>query len=175
MDNESRMRFAPHIAALILPMLSLAGTAAADDPADEDAMENLEGRTAAGLNAAHLLPIGVPSTNVRMPDFEEDILVSWMRVGTLTRIDHDELDMIDLRLESYLPDGTLDYVVIINRGFYQIASGQLVSRTPTRIEGRGFFLEGEGCDYQPDSPIIKILGNIHSEFSVQREDPPQDR
>lgn len=169
------MSFTPHIAALILPMLSLAGTVAAGGSADDEAMENLEGRTAAGLNAAHLLPIGVPSTNVRMPDFEEDILVSWMRVGTLTRIDHDELDMIDLLLESYLPDGTLDYVVIIDRGFYQIATGQLVSRTPTRIEGRGFFLVGEGCDYQPDSPIIKILGNIHSEFSVQRGDPLRDR
>lgn len=175
MDNRGSMRYAPHIAALILLMQPLAGVVVAGSPANDEAGEELEGRTAAGLNAAHLLPIGVPSSNVRMPDFEEDVLVTWMRVGTLTRIDHDKLDMIDLRLESYLPDGTLDYIVIIDRGFYQIAGGQLVSRTPTRIEGRGFFLVGEGCDYLPDSPIIKILGNIHSEFSLQREEAPQAR
>jgi len=129
---------------------------------EEEEEPTVTGSAASGLNAAQLLPIGIPSRNVRMPEFEEDILVSKMIVRELTRISDDELDILDMRLERYRPDGSLDHVVLIERGFYSISTGQLVSRTPTRLEGRNMILIGEGCDYSPDSPVVKILGNIRS-------------
>lgn len=117
---------------------------------------------ASGLNAAQLLPIGVPSRNVRIPEFVEDVKVSQTIVAELTRISDDELDLTRMRMERYRPDGGLDHVVLIERGFYVISSGQLVSRTPTRIEARNMVLIGEGCDYSPDSPVVKILGRVTS-------------
>jgi hypothetical protein len=119
------------------------------------------------LNAATLLPIGVPSTDVRMPEFDEDRLISRMRVRELTRIDDDQLDLRDMDLERYLPDGSLDYVVNVERGFYALSTGRLISSAPTRLRGKAMDLHGQGCVYSKDDQVIKILGKVTSYIYVE--------
>lgn len=134
------------------------------------------------LNAATLLPIGVPSTDVRMPEFDEDRLISRMRVRQLTRIDDDQLDLRDMDLERYLPDGSLDYVVNVERGFYALSTGRLISSAPTRLRGKAMDLHGQGCVYSKDNEVIKILGKVTSYIYVEggklnkaEADPPADK
>ncbi|MFM7182648.1 MAG: hypothetical protein ACKO2G_14445 [Verrucomicrobiales bacterium] len=119
------------------------------------------------LNAASLLPIGVPSFDVRMPEFNGDRLVSRMRVRQLTRIDDDQLDLLDMDLERYLSDGNLDYVVNVERGFYALSTGRLISSAPTRLRGKAMDLHGQGCVYSKDNEVIKILGKVTSYIYVE--------
>ena len=116
----------------------------------------------AAMNAAAVLPIGVPSYDVRMPEFDEVRLVSRMRVEKLVRIDDNQLDLLNMYLERYLPAGGLDYVVTIQRGFYDLKTGRLVSSSPTRLRGREIDMYGEGCVYAKDDDVIKILGKVTS-------------
>jgi hypothetical protein len=125
--------------------------------------DNRETDTAVpGLNAASLLPIGVPSFDVRMPEFDEDLLISRMKVRELTRIDEDQLDLRDMDLERYLPDGSIDYIISIGRGFYAMSTGRLISSAPTRLRGKAMDLHGEGCVYSRDNDVVKILGKVVS-------------
>lgn len=121
-----------------------------------------------GLNAASLLPIGIPSFDVRMPEFDEDRLISRMRVRELTRIDDAQLDLRDMDLERYLPDGSLDYVVNVERGFYEMSTGRLISSAPTRLRGKAMDLHGQGCVYSKDNDVIKILGNVTSYIYLEK-------
>lgn len=121
-----------------------------------------------GLNAASLLPIGIPSFDVRMPEFNEDRLVSRMRVRELTRIDEQQLDLRDMDLERYLPDGSMDYIISIERGFYAMSTGRLISSAPTRLRGKAIDLHGQGCVYARDDDVIKILGKVTSYIYVEK-------
>lgn len=123
----------------------------------------------AAMNAAALLPVGVPSYNVRMPEFDEERLLSRMKVRELTRIDSDHLDLRDMDLERYLPSGALDYVVLVERGFYEMSTGRLVSSSPTRLRGKSIDLHGEGCVYSRDSEVIKILGKVTSYIYAEKD------
>jgi hypothetical protein len=144
-------------------------TRAARETTDEAAVR--------GLNAASLLPIGVPSFDVRMPEFDEDILVSRMRVRELTRIDEDQLDLRDMDLERYLPDGSIDYIISIGRGFYAMSTGRLISSAPTRLRGKAIDLHGEGCVYSRDNDVVKILGKVTSYIYLEEGqlDPPEPK
>lgn len=128
--------------------------------------ESSELAPVSALNAATLLPIGVPSYDVRMPEFDEDRLISRMRVRELTRIDDQQLDLRDMDLERYLPDGSLDYVVHVERGFYALSTGRLISSAPTRLRGKAMDLHGQGCVYSKDNEVIKILGKVTSYIYV---------
>lgn len=123
---------------------------------------------AAAMNAAALLPIGVPSFDVRMPEFSEDLLISRMRVRELTRIDEQQLDLRDMDLERYLPDGSLDYVINVERGFYELSTGRLISSAPTRLRGKSIDLHGQGCVYSRGNEVIKILGKVTSYIYVEK-------
>lgn len=123
---------------------------------------------AAAMNAAALLPIGVPSFDVRMPEFSQDLLVSRMRVRELTRIDEQQLDLRDMDLERYLPDGSLDYVINVERGFYELSTGRLISSAPTRLRGKSIDLHGQGCVYSRGNEVIKILGKVTSYIYVEK-------
>ena len=121
-----------------------------------------------GLNAASLLPIGTPSFDVRMPEFDEDLLVSRMRVRELTRIDDHQLDLRDMDLERYLPDGSIDYIISLERGFYAMSTGRLISSAPTRLRGKAIDLHGQGCVYSQDSDVVKILGKVTSYIYLEK-------
>lgn len=137
------------------------------------AENNQEEALSSGLNAARLLPVGVPCFGVRMPDFEADLLVSNIHVRELIRIDDRHLDMRDLELERYRADGAIDYVVTVERGFFDMGSGRLTSSTPTRLRGKAFDLQGEGCDYARHAPVIKILGKVTSYIYPERAKSPE--
>ena len=130
----------------------------------------------AAMNAAAALPIGVPSYDVRMPEFDDVRLVSRMRVEKLVRIDANQLDLLNMRIERYLPAGGLDYVVTVQRGFYDLKSGRLVSSSPTRLRGREIDMYGEGCVYAKDVDVIKILGKVTSYIYLKdtKHDKPAD-
>jgi hypothetical protein len=121
-----------------------------------------------GLNAARLLPVGVPCLGVRMPDFEGDVLVTQLTAARLVRIDDQHLDLSDMDLERYHPDGSLDHVVTVERGFYDLETGRLVSRSPTRVRGRAFDIQAQGCDYSRDAPVLKLLGQVTSFIYLDR-------
>lgn len=131
------------------------------------AQESTTTAPASALNAATLLPIGVPSYDVRMPEFDEEFLVSRMRARVLTRIDDVQLDLRNMDLERYLPDGSVDYIVNVERGFYDLTTGRLISSAPTRLRGKSIDLYGQGCVYSKDNEVIKILGNVTSYIYVE--------
>ncbi len=125
-----------------------------------------------GLNAARLLPLGVPCKGVRMPEFTNDVLVSRIRARELKRINDDQLHVTEMEMERYRADGTLDNVVTVEDGFYELESGKLTSQHPTRVRGRSFDIRGQGCDYARGAPVIRILGNVVSYFYPDRMEKP---
>jgi len=167
---------------LLLPFVGLAAESGAPaetgQPTEEAEAEpagkpmDKEVPASSGLNAARLLPLGVPCKGVRMPEFSDDVLVSRIRARELVRINDDQLHVIEMEMESYRADGTLDNVVTVEDGFYELASGKLTSQHPTRVRGRAFDIQGQGCDYARGAPVIRILGNVVSYFYPDRMEKP---
>ena len=160
----------------ILPKKPVGPATAPKKPVEaEKDKKDKEDAPMASMNAASLLPVGVPSFDVRMPEFAKDKLVSRLRVRQLTRLDDDRLDLEDMEMQRFHPDGTLQYTIRIQRGIYFMAGGNLISNTPTSLHGEDMELFGEGCRYAQSSNVIKILGNVTSSIYLKNtSQKPED-
>ena len=112
-----------------------------------------------------------------MPEFDRvtGALVSHIKVRELKRISEDQLQLTDMEMERYAPDGARDYVVSVSSGFYDMTTKKLTSQYPTRARGRAFDIQGQGCDFSQGAPVIRILGHVVSYLYPDRaETKPAD-
>jgi hypothetical protein len=111
--------------------------------------------------AFDLFPVGKPWKQVRVPRYNaKDELTSIMHAETLTREAERLLQLEGLTLAMFEPDRSLALRLKTAKGTYELANGELRTRTKTYIEHPRFDMQGDGMVFDTRSGKGKLNGNV---------------
>ncbi len=142
-----------------------------DDSGDGEAKKVAKGGSAFGA----FLPIGLTNEGVTIPSFEGGVRTSLIKAKTMTRIDEDHLDMDDMVIENFFPDGTMDSKITMLRSRYHMPSGVLTSRSRSRVERSDFEVVGDSLAFDTESQRGRMAGNVEMIiYDVKEFGAPQE-
>jgi len=146
---------------LIAPLL-LAGWclfASGQEEAEEDLAEEA---LAAALppELAEMFPIGREFRGVAIPTYTKDVLSTVMRSDSITRIDEQYLDLKNLVISIYNGAGEAETTITMARASYDLVIGELVSKTPSKIEQPKFTMTGKKMTFKTQTQISLLEGDV---------------
>ena len=107
-----------------------------------------------------LIPEGKASVNVTVPGFSEGILKTLVKAASITRIDDETLEMIEMFVEVFGTDGKATFSIDMEEATFDMPSGILESSQPTKISNEQFDIVGERLVYDTRSEQGKLLGKV---------------
>jgi len=111
--------------------------------------------------AFDLFPVGKPWKEVRVPRYNaNDELTSIMHAQILTREAERLLQLEGLTLAMFEPDRSLSLRLKTAKGTYELANGELRTRTKTFIEHPRFDMQGDGMVFDTRSGKGRLNGNV---------------
>ncbi len=114
-----------------------------------------------GLSAlSNILPQGKVHRGVTYPIFENGKLSTVLVPKEMVRRDEENLDIKDMLIELYSPNGHIDYTIKLLTALYHMPSEQLSSNERTVIKGKSFTLEGDTMVYDTNQNICRMTGDI---------------
>ena len=127
-----------------------------------EAEETTEEKGSAVLQEAigKLIPEGKASVNVTVPGFSEGILKTLVKAASITRIDDDTLEMIEMFVEVFGTDGKTSFSIDMAEATFDMPSGILQSLQPAKISNAEFDIAGERLVYDTASEQGKLLGKV---------------
>ena len=168
----SRFRFCFALAVFVPVFFGLVH---ADDEKEEAAGDDSEETTTESVDSIgpkfqglSLLSEGKPSYGVRIPSFEDDVLVSLTDIEVLTKLADGNLLIEKMVFTQFDEDQEVSMVVEVELGIYNTEDERLTSTHQTVIHGDGFHAVGEGCVFRQGSSVVELTGIVHSKFSGDR-------
>lgn len=119
-------------------------------------------KEAQGLGSfGKVLPMGKKNLDVKIPSFKEGKPDSFVRAGSMTRLDDNQMDMeqTDIRLYGETREG--DLRVQLPTAIYDMSTQIMTSDTRSRISRADFQLEGDTLVFDTRSRQGKMTGHIH--------------
>ena len=117
--------------------------------------------TPEGLKAiSKILAAGRVHRGVTYPIFEEGRLKTVLKAEEMVRINDEELDMVDMVIETYGSDRKPDYRIDLKSGKYFLSSEELTSEEETVVTGRTFTIRGDRMVYRSAGGVAQMEGNI---------------
>lgn len=147
----------PHLIAVFL--IGFGISASAQDDSVEDLAENA---VAAALppELTEMFPIGREFKGVAIPNYSDDVLSSVMRSDSITRVDEQFLDLKNLVISIYNGEGKAETTITMARASYDLIVGELVSKTPSKIEQPKFTMTGNKMTFKTESQISILEGDV---------------
>ncbi|MAS93672.1 MAG: hypothetical protein CMO55_10815 [Verrucomicrobiales bacterium] len=108
-----------------------------------------------------MFPIGREFKGVAIPSYTEDVLKSVMNADSVTRINEQFLDLVNLRILIYNSEGEPETTIFMELAAYDLLAGELRSKTPSRIEQPRFTMTGDQLIFETQSQRTRLIGNVH--------------
>jgi hypothetical protein len=105
-------------------------------------------------------PIGREFKGVAIPSYEGDRLKSVMNADSVTRVNEQYLDLMNLVVHIYNSEGEPDTTISMEEAAYDLIAGELASKTPSKIEQPRFTMTGDKMIYQTESQVARMVGNV---------------
>ncbi|MDA8632654.1 LPS export ABC transporter periplasmic protein LptC [Verrucomicrobiales bacterium] len=105
-------------------------------------------------------PIGREFVDVSIPSYEEDTLKSVMTANSITRINDQYLELINLVISVYNAEGEVDTTIHMDEAAYDLTTQTLQSKTPARIEQPRFTMSGDTLTFDTKSQFSRLEGNV---------------
>lgn len=105
-------------------------------------------------------PIGREFKGVAIPSYDGDRLKSVMNADSVTRVDEQFLDLMNLVVHVYNSEGKPETTITMDEAAYDLVAGELASKTPSRIEQPRFTMTGDKMIYQTESQVARMVGNV---------------
>ena len=105
-------------------------------------------------------PIGREFVDVSIPSYEEDTLKSVMTANSITRINDQYLELINLVISVYNAEGEVDTTIHMDEAAYDLTTQTLQSKTPARIEQPQFTMSGDTLTFDTKSQFSRLEGNV---------------
>lgn len=146
---------------LIFPLL-LAGWCCFATAQDEKEQDLAEDAVAAALppELTEMFPIGREFRGVAIPTYTKDVLSTVMRSDSITRIDEQYLDLKNLIISIYNGAGEAETTITMARASYDLVIGELVSKTPSKIEQPKFTMTGKKMTFKTQTQVSLLEGNV---------------
>ena len=114
-----------------------------------------------GLKAiSKILAPGRVHRGVTYPIFEEGSLKTVLKAEEMMRVNDEELDLVDMVIETYGKDRKPDYRIDLKSAKYYLASEELTSEEETVVTGRTFTIRGDRMVYRSAGGVAQMEGNI---------------
>jgi lipopolysaccharide export system protein LptC len=118
---------------------------------------------------ASLFPIGRTFNGVKIPSYTDDVLKTILEADTITRVDQTYLDLTKLVIKVYNPKGGIESTVKMDEARYHLVTGQLLSKTPARVDHEKFVMTGNRMGYDTASDVSTMTGNVKVVIPKARE------
>lgn len=105
-------------------------------------------------------PIGREFKGVAIPSYEGNRLKSVMNADSVTRVDEQFLDLMNLVVQVYNSEGEPETTITMEEAAYDLVAGELASKTPSKIEQPRFTMTGDKMIYQTESQVARMVGNV---------------
>ncbi|MBL9158259.1 MAG: LPS export ABC transporter periplasmic protein LptC [Verrucomicrobiales bacterium] len=105
-------------------------------------------------------PIGREFKGVAIPSYDGDRLKSVMNADSVTRVDEQFLDLMNLVVHVYNSEGKPETTITMDEAAYDLVAGELASKTPSKIEQPRFTMTGDKMIYQTESQVARMVGNV---------------
>ena len=132
--------------------------ASKDDPAPEGASLAVEAAFPPEITA--MFPVGRIFKGVAIPSYTGENLKSLMRASSVTRVDERYLDLTDLIVLVYDSSEKAETTISMEQAAYDMQTGELHSKTPSRIEQSKFVMTGDKMIFHQQSQVSKLQGNV---------------
>ena len=147
-----------------LLLILVAGITSVPKPGNaQDAVKVAAGEAVKSALPAELtaqFPIGREFKGLAIPSYTNDVLKSVMRADSVIRVDEQFLDLINLTVQAYNSAGEPETTISMDEASYDLVTGELASKTPSRIEQTRFTMTGDKMTYQTNSQVARLIGNV---------------
>lgn len=110
---------------------------------------------------ASMFPVGREFKGVAIPSYTKEELTSVMKADSVTRIDEQFLDLVNLRIYIYNSEGEPETTIMMDEAAYDLIIGELASKTPSRIEQPRFTMTGDKMIFETQTQKTRLVGNVH--------------
>jgi len=107
-----------------------------------------------------MFPIGRVFKGVAIPSYTEENLKSVMHASSITRVDERYLDLFNLVLLVYNGGDEPETTISMDEAAYDMQTGELKSRTPSKIEQTKFTMTGDTMIFQQKTQVSRLEGNV---------------
>lgn len=125
--------------------------------------------TAIPAQMAELFPVGRTFEGVKIPSYSDDVLKTILEADTITRVDQTYLDLTNLVIKVYNADGVVESTVKMKEAQYHMITGQLLSKTPARVDHDKFVMTGEVMGYDSTREVSTMTGKVKVVIPNARE------
>lgn len=108
-----------------------------------------------------VLPLGQKNLDVKIPSFKDGRPDSFVRAGSMTRLDDNRMDMENTDILIYGPTREADMRVQLPAAIYDMSTQVMTSDERSRISRADFELEGDTLVFDTRSRQGKMTGHIH--------------
>ncbi len=106
------------------------------------------------------MPVGREFKGVSIPSYTNDRLKSVMTADSVVRVDEQFLDLFNLVVHVHDAEGKPETTISMDEAAYDLAAGELRSKTPSTIEQPRFTMTGDTMIFQTDSQVARLDGNV---------------
>ena len=131
-------------------------------PGDKPGAPAEREKEAQGLGAfGKVLPLGQKNLDVKIPSFKDGKPDSFVRAGSMTRVDENRMDMENTDIRLYGETSQSDLRVQLPSSVYDMSTQVMTSAERSRISREDFQLEGDTLVFDTRSRQGKMTGHIH--------------
>ncbi len=106
------------------------------------------------------MPVGREFRGVAIPSYTNDKLKSVLTADSVTRVDEQFLDLVNLVVHVHNAEGKPETTISMDEAAYDLVSGELRSKTPSTIEQPRFTMTGDTMTFQTGSQVARLVGNV---------------
>lgn len=104
-----------------------------------------------------LVDIGRTHLGVRYPVMDKGVMSSMITSQRMTRLDENRLQFEEAIIDQRTTDPLR---FILQRAEYNRQSDQLLSSQPSRIESKGYTIEGDSMSYDRKTSVARLNGRV---------------
>ena len=120
--------------------------------------------TLAGKKAKPIqFPLGVgdPANRIKIPETDQGgRLLSQLLAARATRVDNEHVQMSEMNLDLYHPDGKEDFHIIMPTSTFNLQTRIISSEEPVTVQTQDFELTGEKMEFNTVDRTGKLMGKV---------------
>ncbi len=108
------------------------------------------------------LPVGDSGKVLTIPEYSGTAqLLSQIMAMKATRISNELVQMKEMKMDLYHPDGKEDFHIILPTSVFNLETHIITSEEPVTVQTQDFELTGEKMEFNTVDRTGRLLGNVH--------------
>ncbi len=108
------------------------------------------------------IPIGRTFRGVKVPNYDKNtsLLATVMEAESITRVDANRLDIVNLTIRTYDAEGGVASTIFMAEAEFHLIERKLRSKTPAEVDHTQMNMTGDVLSYDMTTEIVTMEGNV---------------